>query len=1055
MCIDIFNRLNIGRLNWRTEAEVRHGWLQEIENYLDITFHQERDRADADYNQVIIEFKNVGLLANQQTHLAIALEELKRYIIIKAEQAGLDATKFIGIMIDGINISFANFCNAGGHIHFIHSPLIPLSPTSVKLVLETCKSSFRRTLTSENLIEDFGQGSIIGNESMQLLANILSRYINDDQNNKIKMLYEEWKALYGQVANLSNNQINIINDTIGFTVDNEITDRLSIILFVIHTFNSIIIKFLAAEIVSRITNFTAYSDFSYVAMSITNEDSFINLINEDIEKSELYSRANIHGFVEEPLFSWYIDAAHFDNNYRDIIVRLLKNILIKISSYIIEDLSFARTNDVLKRFYQNLVPRVLRRALGEFYTPDWLVELTLEKVNGNYDELRFLDPTCGSASFLLAIIRHIRQESNLPSNEQLSHILSNVWGFDLNPLAVQTSRVNYLIAISDLIADNPGVNVEIPVLLADAIYSPSPDINNANIVHYEIGSTIADLSISLPTLLAQNRNRLDHVFDSMEECIENNISPQDMMSNLVNMQILSNEERNDWQESLMNTYQRVLNLHRQNWNSIWFRIIRNYFWSSTAGRFDVIIGNPPWVRWSKLPELYRRRVQPTCQQYDIFSNTPHFGGNELDISGLITFTVADKWLTNNGQLIFLLTQTHFQSASSQGFRRFHISSMPDNYLSPISVDDLKDLKPFPDASNKTAILSAIKTNNVPRYPIRYTIWQKNQGSRTIPETLSKETVLSQTERIEKEATPINEEGSQWAILPQGEFNQYENIRGRSTWFEGRKGITCDLNGIYFVSIIERARNRNLVRIQTHPEFGRTNIGPSERFWIEPDLLYPLIKGAGDIRACHYSPTSDLCVIIPNRGIDNQNYTNANRIIRDYPYLYNYFQHYRENLENRSTYRTRMNRAPFFAIYNIGEYTFKPWKVIWPEISNGNDFPVAVVNNRIINHIRHNVLIPDHKIYFVGFDTNEPAYYLCGLLNCSFLRRFIQCFHVMLQVGDIFKNMRLPEYNSTNVDHQNLSALVEEAHNEQNLILRQERLTEISDLGNYILHNWHP
>lgn len=45
-----------------------------------------------------------------------------------------------------------------------------------------------------------------------------------------------------------------------------------------------------------------------------------------------------------------------------------------------EDLSHARTNDVLKQFYQNIVPQVLRKSLGEFYTPDWLVEVSLDKV---------------------------------------------------------------------------------------------------------------------------------------------------------------------------------------------------------------------------------------------------------------------------------------------------------------------------------------------------------------------------------------------------------------------------------------------------------------------------------------------------------------------------------------------------------------------------------------------------------------------------------------------------------------------------------------------------
>ena len=88
--------------------------------------------------------------------------------------------------------------------------------------------------------------------------------------------------MYGQVANLSESQIGIINNSIGFNVPITSEDRLSLILFVIHTYNSIIIKLLAAEIVSQITNLTAYSDFSQTAISL-DQNGFIEIMDRDIE----------------------------------------------------------------------------------------------------------------------------------------------------------------------------------------------------------------------------------------------------------------------------------------------------------------------------------------------------------------------------------------------------------------------------------------------------------------------------------------------------------------------------------------------------------------------------------------------------------------------------------------------------------------------------------------------------------------------------------------------------------------------------------------------------
>ncbi|MFU1684409.1 hypothetical protein ACM258_19150 [Phaeobacter piscinae] len=56
----LFNNLKKDRPSWSNEEELRKGWLKHIENSLGMTFHAERERNDASYNQVIIEFKVLG-----------------------------------------------------------------------------------------------------------------------------------------------------------------------------------------------------------------------------------------------------------------------------------------------------------------------------------------------------------------------------------------------------------------------------------------------------------------------------------------------------------------------------------------------------------------------------------------------------------------------------------------------------------------------------------------------------------------------------------------------------------------------------------------------------------------------------------------------------------------------------------------------------------------------------------------------------------------------------------------------------------------------------------
>lgn len=1049
---NIYNELNLKRGNWSTEEEVRKGWLKVLENNLGIDFHAERERNDASYNQIIIEFKNKGLFLGSIESFAFkeaVFDRLKKYILTKADNENIPVEDYVGIAIDGDHIAFAYMKND----KINHGPLMPLSISSVSMVSLACSASVRRLINSINLIEDFGQSSRIGINFMQNLSNILAEKINSPNNNKIKMLFEEWKTLFGQVAGLSKLQRISITKNVKFSVPINGENEIPALLFVIHSYNSLIIKLLAAEIIAA-HGLTSYENHAAYACNLPDE-KLIQQLETQIEKGELFSNAGIKGFVEEAIFSWYIDI-YRENSKNEPLLKSIRELLVQISLYRTDNLNAARTNDVLKIFYQDLVPESLRKSLGEFYTPDWLVETLLDNCKvDNWSSIRTLDPTCGSGSFLVNIIRRKRQyaeKNNWPTEETLFHIVETVWGFDLNPLAVQTSRVNFLIAISDLLEKAGGFEIEMPILLADSVYSPAKNPKNGNdndIVEYRIGSTHADLIVYIPSELAFNRLRLDYVFEVMGEIVEEGKEYSEVEETLILRNYISEEEAKIWRKPLKATYDKVLELHRSNWNGIWFRIVRNFFWSATAGEFDLIVGNPPWVRWSNLPPAYREKIKPTCESYSIFSETPHHGGNELDISGMITYTVADKWLKENGMLAFVLTQTHFQSPSSSGFRQFKIDEIFN--LIPQEVEDLKELKPFPEAANKTALVIFIKKKNEEvQYPVPYKIWTpKPPNPRIIPPSLTKDEVLNKVEILTMEANPVDGEGTPWSIQPIGKFQKLKQIRGECQWVQGRKGITTDLNGVYFINIIDQNMSNKLVKIETRPEAGKNDIGPKSTFWIEPDLIYPLLKGSSDFSSFKVHPKNDLYVIIPNKGIVKDSYFEADHIINNkLTKTKRYFNSYKSLLEERSTYRTRMGDAPYFCIYNIGKYTFSPFKVVWAEQSG--TFKSAVVTNKDVPIAGNRPYIPDHKVFFVDFQAPSPAYYLCGLLNANVVGEYLYSHIISIQVGNIFKHLNLPEFNINDALHIELASISETLHRDLKETDQIELRRRINELANEII-----
>jgi len=1038
------------RKQWANEEEVRHAWMKGLEEALQIDLDAERAKRDSSYNNVVIEFKAPGLFKGSETSpkFTEATEgRLLKYIQRLAAEQGFDEKDCIGIAIDGDHVGFAQVQDG----KIIHQPLMPFSTITFQMVVGALQANFRRAITSENLAKDFGHLSATGREFMQVLSDALADALSNSGDRKIKMLFEEWATLYGQAADLSIQQRKKINGSLGFGFNGPAHIDLPAKLFVTHTFHSLLMKLIAAEIVAA-HGMASSTSLIHELLAIDTDEALISALCFDVESGGFFNAVGLHGFVEEAIFSWYLDAA----NKKTICASLslaIRTLLAQLSVYRFDTIKkTGRSRDVLRDFYQDLVPEELRKSLGEFYTPDWLVEYSVAKLgysDAKWLVARLLDPTCGSGSFLLEAIEKKRSAAlaaGWDASRTVNMLMTTVWGFDLNPLAVQSSRVNFLIAIADLLQQCKGKDVEIPVLLADAVYSPASQPNgDQKVIKYSIGSEQASLQVVLPAELAHDRVLLDQVFQLMGAEVENDAEYSTVAEALIKSNVLTKIQADEWQNHLKETYDQVLALHRQNWNGIWFKIVRNFFWSATAGQFDTIVGNPPWVRWSNLPEAYRNRAKPTCEKYAIFSDTKFHGGNELDISAIITYTTADKWLTEGGRLVFVITQTVFQSPSSQGFRRFRINAT--DCLVPLSVDDMKDLKPFPDAANKTAVAMFTKKGQcTPTYPLDYHVWLgkptkgrsgQPQRLRAIDPRLHLPDVLGLVDMIQMEANPVSEtmEGAPWAVMKPGHFAACKPLFGGSTWVNGRKGITTDLNGVYFVEVIDSNPAEQTVKVRTRPQEGKTDLGKPRDFWVEAQSLYPLAKGAGDLHPCYFLSENSLYAFVPNKGIDKasleESATNYNTRIN--PKTFKFFSAYKGFLEVRSTFRTRMKGAPFFSIYNVGDYTFAPYKVIWAEMT-GN-FAAAVVASGTVPGYGPRVYVPDHKLYFADFQEPEPAYFLCGLLHSETVKEMIEAHNVATNMGDVFKHISLPQFDPLNSAHLALADLVKQAHGEHDATIR--------------------
>lgn len=1044
---------------WANEEEIRLALVAALNRATGLRLKAERGKEDLSYNNVVIECKGPGLFKGTKSStkfIEARDERILKYVKRRAAKENRPQEDYIGVMFDGEHFCFATVKD--DVITTEH--LLESSEYSLMLVVQALKADLRRPVTADALIEDFGHKSEIARDLMQGLSDALAEGLGATGGGKIPMLFKEWRTLYGQVADLSTFQTIELNRNIAFEWKGRSDVELSAGIFVIHTYNSILVKLLAAEIVSSYGLTSQKQPAQYMA-SIPNDKDLIRFLKEEIEHSGIFFEAGITGFVEEVIFSWYLDVLEQDTPISHRLLFSLREALATLSLYQAGDLS--GTKDVLRDVYQGLVPAVLRKSLGEFYTPDWLVDFTIDSLEpATWIDRRVLDPTCGSGSFLLGVIARKRADSEAAGRTAagtLTDILSNCWGIDLNPLAVQISRVNYLMAVADLLAEARLPEVEVPILMADAIYSPAPSPEGGDrVVHYSIGSSVAALDVAIPTDLAFDRVRLDEVLQLMGKQVEDDVEYPAVDTLLRSTRILSDDEADEFYSALQYSYNQVLALHRKNWNGIWFRIVRNFFWSATAGKFDTVVGNPPWVRWSRLPEAYRDRVKPTCDAYGIFSENKRHGGNELDVSAIVTYAVADKWLKNDGNMALVLTGALFKNASSSGFRNFilHPDDEDSSRINPTKVHDFKTVKPFPGVANHTVVVAFDKSHDDTRYPVPYTVWSKarsRQPSLGVNDQLAD--ALAQLTMDVQEAFPVREDepGSAWSVMGKGQHKRLAKLIGSTEWATGRKGITADLNGVYFVRIFDS--KPGLVEIESRPEAGKKNIGPVKRAWVENEMIYPLVKGASDFDACYVKiddpnyTGEHLFTFVPNKTIAPKDYASLEADMAS-PRLQRtskWFAGYKELLLNRSTYRRHMPDAPYYSVYNVGDYTLKPWKVIFPEMGK---VKAAVVGSREVPGYGLRPVVPDHKIYFAAFDSPDEAMFLCGLINNPSVVEVLTSYLVDIQMGNILKNLALPEYDASNSEHQELVAQVNAAHAEHDAKARRSILEKINMVSTKIL-----
>lgn len=677
------------------------------------------------------------------------------------------------------------------------------------------------------------------------------------------------------------------------------------------------------------------------------------------------------------------------------------------------------TGDSFKRLYEALFPRQLRHALGEFYTPEWLAEYTVAETFAKAGAVPWqsvcLDPTCGSGTFLQALITAVRgagahgqtprsqtesahQEHAtarpVAPTEQLQRLCEAVRGFDVNLLAVIMARTNFLLLVLDLWDGRTAI--DLPIDWFDVLDRPYTEDDRVRVnLHGE----------SITVMRGEN------AFGTYGAEVTGNHGESLSVSSLPGAALetaaASEREASPVYESLRAAY------------------IVNRLRGAARSPADIVVGNPPWVNWEYLSKSVRERTHHLWQVYALFDASGRDRAlAKEDLSTLLTYAVADRDLRPGGCLGFVLRQAVFKSKQNgAGFRRLQIGrSGPE--LQVLQVDDLTLLQPFPGATTATAVVLLRKAATT-AYPVPWRVWRPCQAT-------GEESMAVTMDRYAARPVRRDQTTSPWITLPSTCLSAADRVLGGNAYRARTGTFTGGANAVFWIRVegasagaegasvsAEGASEGGLVRIQNVTERAKREAPPVTAD-VEPLFVYPLLRGA-DVQRWQAEP--QLHLLCPHTSETRMAAVPRPILEQLAPRTLAYFDRFTDVLRARRGFswdRVQLERTPY-AIQRVGAYTFAPYKVVWRYIASS--FITAVVSSVDDPVLGRRLVLPNEKLMFIPTDDEAEAHYLCGVLSSTPVRACIeQVMNPTSISAHVLDNIAIPTFDRDNPLHRQISEL---------------------------------
>lgn len=339
----------------------------------------------------------------------------------------------------------------------------------------------------------------------------------------------------------------------------------------------------------------------------------------------------------------------------------------------------------------------------------------------------------------------------------------------------------------------------------------------------------------------------------------------------------------------------------------------------------LIVGNPPWVTNSKLSSLESANL-PTKSN---FKNHKGFdamtGKGNFDIGEYITLMMFDTFQNSNGHFAFLVKNSVIKNVVfDQRQQSYKISD-----LQKLSIDSKKEFNVSVEAS---LLFCKLKQT---------------------PEFVCNEYDFYNSAKLLNKFGWVNDKFVSSVAL----YKHSNDIDGLCP-FEWRQGVKHDVSSLMEFEKIN----------------GHFINGLQQEINLEDGLVFALLKSS-DLKQTVINKTRKFTIITQRKVGQDTSF-----IKKEYPKTYNYLHKNKAQFDLRksSIYKDK----PDFSIFGIGDYSFKPFKIVISGLYKNYCFNLVLPQDG-------KPIMLDDTCYLLGFDNLEFATYTLILLNSSKTKEFLQ------------------------------------------------------------------